>query len=287
MATLQYVGRAPDSDATITPKSYADAAAAAVVVTSGYVSSVIANDTAPLSMQSYVDAQNALLAQQSAVTTADGAFVPTTKLSVANGVAGLDSGANLIGTQVPSGVLTDRVFKCYSTAFPSASVGILGGTTSSTTGAIGTAFLTAATTVSTTVARELKLASIAIPDPGYPWRPWPFGWVMGNSAGGGAAPGRGLGNGNYGLLTVMPPVTVSNQIYGIGICTGSPFSDHYPIVPYAAAGQSTIQTPLNVPPIVGGLELDLYGCCWSGTSYTYLPTNLTFWVLVLPALAVS
>jgi hypothetical protein len=124
-----------------------------------------------------------------------------------------------------------------------------------------------------------NLASYVIPDPGYPWRPQPMAWVMGASSGATQPAQRYQGTGSYGLLTVVPP-GASPQVYGLGICTGSFFPNFYPVLPYAAAGQ----TPTSVPPINGGLELDLVGQLWSGTTYTFYSANLVYTMLVVPAI---
>ena len=281
MPTLPYVGRAPDSDATIVPKSYADATNTSLAVNSSYVNAQIASVVSTLTNQSYVDSEDALRAHKSAVTTADNSYVAATALNAANGVAGLDVNGNLISSQFPtSGVVTDRVTQCYSVASPSGGQGLFGGVLSSVTGAVGTILLSGSHTVGTSSIREYKLASIPIPDPGFPWRPLPFAWVQGSSASGGVPASRQVGNGNYGLLAVMPPAGVSDQVYGAGICTGSSVTDTYPVLPYAAANQS----PTTVPAISGSLELDLFGSCWSGTSYTFYAANLVYLVMVVPAL---
>lgn len=119
MATLAYIGRVPDSDGTLIPKSYADSTNAASALTTTWVNNAIAAVTPTLTTQSYVDTQNALLAQKSQVTQADQIYAATSVLNAANGVAGLDAGGNLISSQLPTGVITDRVMQCYSLSVPS------------------------------------------------------------------------------------------------------------------------------------------------------------------------
>lgn len=441
MVTLAYVGRSPDSDGMILPKSYTDSTNAAAALTTTWVNNAIATVTPTLTTQSYVDEQNALLAQQTQVTQADQAFVATTALNAVNGVAGLDSGGNLISSQLPLGIVTDRIMKSYSlsvpsiifdsnsgssglwsdpawshTALPGATlivdcvidgatpgrptyggvtmnqayangsygrfylqnvpggnapiqfpwpgyvwwagssasylnVGSVGATTAitsspyalstpggmavfgvglntyysaaisggatvrasgassfassvigdsavatslaysgnyavvtilnpstATSGQVGQVAFSGSLTVAANAASQ-KLAAIYVPDPGYPWRPIPFAWVRGDSSGATKPANRQIGTGSYGLLTVSPPSTVSSQVYGAGICTGSYFTDIYPVFPFAAPGQ----TPASVPPITGAMELDLYGSCWSGASYTYYSGNLVYFVLLAPA----
>lgn len=143
--------------------------------------------------------------------------------------------------------------------------------------AIGVVDITGAYTA-TTGSSPQKLAHIVVPDPGYPWRPLPFALVLGDSSGSTHPVTRPVGTGSYGLLTVQPPGS-SPQVYGLGICTGSFYPNFYPVLPHGAAGQ----TPTSVPPIVGGLELDLCGSLWSGTSYTFYPSDMQFSLLVAPA----
>lgn len=281
MPTLKYVGRNPDSDSTVVPKSYADSQNANLSVTTTIVNNIIASAAVNLTDQNYVDAQDSLRAHKTDVTAADANYVALSQLGVAGGVASLDSSGNLLSGQVPSGIRTDRVATCYSVTH-SGTLPLLGGTPSGTTGAVGTIMLApgATHTVATTSVREYQLASLVIPDPGYPWRPLPFAWVQGNS-GQAANPGtRQIGTGNYGLLTCCPPSGVSDTVYGLGLCTASFVTDTYALGPYALANQ----THASVPAINGGLELDLYGCLWSGTTYTFVGTNLNFFVIVVPSL---
>lgn len=149
-------------------------------------------------------------------------------------------------------------------------------------GAVGNIILTPGSnhTVTTTNVREFQLASLVIPDPGYPWRPLAFAWVQGNSSAGTDPGNRQVGNGNYGLLSIMPPAGISNVIYSLGVCTGSRATDTYVVMPSA----TTNTTPLTQPAITGGLELDLFGCLFSGSTYTYLGANLTMFVMVVPSL---
>jgi hypothetical protein len=301
--TLPYLGPVPalTGDPTIAPKSFADSQAAAATVTSAQLTTIVNAAVASMgwstvvpsvyaSPSAYVGAQNALLATQAEVIEADTAYVARALFGSAGGVAQLNGSAQLPTAQVPAGLLTNRIAAAYATAFPSASVGLLGGMLSSVTGAVGVPEITADTVVTSGAARTLLLARCSCPDPGYPWRPLSFGWVSGasNTALGltGAQAGSPMtGNGTYGLLTVMPPITANplyvNQIYGMGICTDSKVLDHYPVVPYAAANQ----TPTTVPAISGALELDLYGQLWSSSgTYLFAPTDLTYWVLQVPSL---
>lgn len=142
--------------------------------------------------------------------------------------------------------------------------------------ATGITHITAPVTITSTSSTS-TLASITVADPGFPWRPLPLAWVQGDSSGSSVPANRSTGTGSYGLLTVAAPS--GGQVYGLGLCTGSYFTDTYPLTPYAAAGQ----TPTSVPAITGSQELDLNAGLWSGTTFTYYPTNLIYQVLVVPA----
>lgn len=285
MSTLTYVGRNPDSDSTIVPKTYADSQQGLLGLSGGGVTSILNTAVATLTSKAYVDTQDASKAQKSGVNTADALYVNATKLGANSGVASLDSSGNVPSAQLPtSGAVTDRVATCYSLNQSTGTSGLplLGGTLGTVLGAVGTVLLGSGSshTVSSTNPREFKLGTISVPDPGYPYRALPFAWVQGNSSSG-TNPGTRLGgNGNYGLLTCCPPSGVSDQVYGIGVCTGSLSTDTYLLTPYAAQNQ----THISVGAVNGALTLDLYCSMWSGTTYTFYGTNLNYFVLVVPSL---
>ena len=215
-----------------------------------------------------------LRAHKTDVTAADAAYIATTALGAPSGVASLDASGFLPAAQLPAGIVTDRVARCFSVASPA---GVLGGTPSGTA-AVGTVQLTGEHTVTTTVPREYQIAQIPVPDLGYAYRPLPFAWVAGR-AGGTVPDTRHNGNSNYGLLSVLAPPG-NDTVYAAGVCTATPYPDMYAVVPYAQPGQ----TPLTVPAINGAQEFRLYGSCWSGASYIFAPVNLVYFVLCLPAL---
>lgn len=279
MATLQYVGRAPDTDSSLVPKSYADTLNSSIQVTTGFTSTQISSAAANLTTQTYVDSQNALWAKQAAVTTADNTFLPATSLNAALGAAGLTSAGNIITAQLPSsGIITDRVTQCYSIGALSGQAGLLGGTLGTVTHATGTILINGSHTVTTPTAREFQMCSLSLPDPGFPWVPMCYGLVQGDSSGGSTPTYRSQGNSNYGVLYVLPPG--SNQPYGIAVCTSSIKTNTYPILSYAAANQ----TPSTVTPITGPLELDVWASCLSGNSYTFYQANFTFFVMQMASM---
>jgi hypothetical protein len=247
------------------PKSYADATIPTLEPTTAWVNNQLnaAIATNNLVTQSYVDNTNAGLAQQAAVTSADNTYAAASSLNAASGVAGLDGAGNLLTTQLPASVPTEFTAKSYDLA------------------TYGIVLMSGTGTVSTSNLRELQIAKISVPDPGYPWRPFPIAWVAGGNPNQQTAPtNRTKGTNNYGLLSVIPPVGISDQVYGAGVCTDSYYLNYYPVRPYAGAGQ----TPITVPAVQGPLDLLLCGCCWTGSGYEFSSQGLQYWILTLPAM---
>lgn len=266
MSALSYVGRYPDNDATVVHKSYADAQNASTQVTNAFIDSACTAASAGLVSPAYVTQQVAFYLSQTQTNTALASVaVPTTQLGAANGIARSDSGNAVPSAQLPNVILTDRVAQCYDLTS-------------------GTTYLTGTHQVTTTNFREYLIASIPVPDPGYPWIPLPFAQVQGQAFGLTPPPSRYKGIGNFGLLTVAPPAGVSNTVYGVGICAGDIYPIHYPVYPYS--GTNGQVNPTTVPPVNGSLTLNLTGSCWSGTGYQYNAVGLSFFVLVVPAIPV-
>jgi len=265
VAGLEYRGRTPSSDSHLVAKGFSDTTYAAKKVDAAYVDAALAaaKSSANLANEDYVDAGDAMRAQKTDVDAADTAYIPASQLGAVNGVASLDADGSLIAAQVPAGILTERLATSYTAAEH--------GTVNLTAGLVQE--------VSTTNIREVKLAGIPVPDPGYPWYPLPLAWVGGLS--GGVDPGnRRLGTNDFGRLLVLPPAGVSDVIYGATVCTGVPYLDYYPVLPHATTGG----TPMTHPPIHGALQLNLYASLWSGTSYVFHGTGLTFMVFQVPAM---
>lgn len=266
MSGISYVGRNPDTDSSVVPKTWADNQQTAVAVTTDWVNSQIATEISndQLQTNTYVNTQDALRAHKTDVDAADTAYIPATDLGIVNGIASLDANGSVTASQVPAGLSTSRVAQTY-TAASNGHVYLAPGSTHQ---------------VNSTTIREYKLADVTVPDPGYPWRPLCFGLVGGWSNGGSVPSSRGSGTGNLGKLTVLPPVEVSDVVYGIGVCTGAYQKlSYYTVLPYAASGA----TPINVSPITGSLELDLWACCYSLTGYVFSGTGLMFQVICVPA----
>jgi hypothetical protein len=283
MTPLQYRGPAPaNSNASVLPKSQADSMFAALEVTQATINAQIATYLShnPLAPVSYFIAQNALIAQQSAVTTADGAYAPTSLLNADSGVAGLDSSGNLLTAQVnSSAVITNRIAKSYSVGAVSGSAGILGGTVTTSPGATGVILINGSYEVTTSGAPYPQLAQLEIPDPGWPWVPLCSGLIMGDSSASTPAPlTRSQGTGNCGMVLVTA-LSALTPIYGIALCADSYYTDTYPIQPYAAP----LQTPTSVPALTGPQTLAVWGTCWNSAPYTFYEENFVFSVLVTPA----
>lgn len=254
---IRYEGRYPDADLVLGHKKWTDDTNAALSVTSAFIDSEIARVVTDGNLQTngYVDAQDSLLAKLTAVQNADAGYLPDTVRNVT--VAGLDSSGMLIGSQVPSNIVTDRVTQSY----------------------VGAAVFSGTMNATSTTLRERKLASVTIVDPGFAYIPLPFGTVFGG-AGGTPPLNPWSGNGVCGLLTVCPPAGSGDTIYGFGGCSDSTTVMSYPILPFASSNTS----PGNRPAVTGTLTLDLYGSCFQGSGYTFYSGGLNFFVLAMPAL---
>lgn len=266
MADLRMVGRAPDSDSSVANKVWSDAENQSVLVDSTWINTRIAAAIVSNSLQTaaYVDAQDDLRAQKTEVDAADFAYVPTAALGVAGGVATIDDEGNLTPGQIPSGVMTDRVARVYNLA------------------SYGTTFLAPSNShqVNTSGIREYKIAAINIPDPGFPWFPLCFG-LVGGYANVTATADRTAGSNRLGRVAIMPPSGVSDTVYGLAVCTGVPQRlSYYPLLPTAAQNAN----PTNTPPIIGPLELDMWGSCYSQTPYVFTGLGLSFQVVAMPAI---
>lgn len=266
MVALSYQGRPPSSDDSVVTKAWVDTEGAAIAVTTANVNAAIlalVTET-PLDTQADVDAKRAptLIATQAAVNTDQANYVNSSTIGQPSGVASLDTSGDLLSGQVPAGVPTDNIMQCYNVT---------------TSGTIVLATNTTHTVVSQTNT-EYTAATITIPDPGFPYVPMPFVYILGMS-GGGPMPSRDMGTGIYGQICVMPPPP-STTIYALGLCTDSTYLDYYTALPAGAASV----TPLVQPAVVGALTLNLNLSCAAGSSYTFNGTNLSFFVLVVPSM---
>ena len=261
---LRYVGRYPDSDAVIVPASYAQTANAATAVTLNWIDSQVTNAAANLVNNAWVNQQVASYATQSQVSAALASYVPNTALDAASGIAQLGPDEEVPADSLPV-LITNSLAVNYDAV------------------AVGTVYLASGNTytVSSTNLGAYLIASVNIPDPGYPWVALPFAYVQGY-AGGAASGSRLSGNGNSGLLTVTLPITTGTPVvYAAGLMTDDTLPNYYQCVPFGSATGS--MTPLTQPPIIGPATLQLSASCWTGNSYVVSGTGLVFYCLVLPA----
>lgn len=266
MAAFEYVGRPPDSDSVVVTKAYADADNAVTSVTNGFIDNQVATQGGDLVTQNWITEQVANYATQSMVTAANSAYVLKTALAAAHGIAQSGAGGVIPSVQLPA-VSTNRLALSYNIA------------TSGTNFLAGDSF-----TVVTTNLNEYTIASLPIPDPGFPWYPLAEAFISGQAAGTPSG-SRFVGNGNLGFLTVMPPSGVSNTIYSAGVCTADTVTGWYECLPYGATqGANFPMTPANQPPILGPLTLNLGACCYSGTGFTFNGPGLVYHVTVIPAM---
>ena len=246
-------------------KTYADTASQSLIVDTTWVNTTVATTVTANSLQTptYVNNQDALRAHKTDVDAADNAYVPAYALAQPGGLATMD-GLHLTASQVPSGVMVNRVARIYDLAN------------------YGTAYLLPGSThtVNTTTTREYKIASISVPDPGYPWIPLCFG-VIGGYYNTTPDPDRTKATDYLGQVTVMPPSGVSDTIYAAGALNGvAQRAAYYPFLPHGGLNW----TPTTVPAINGPLTLDLYGCCYGVGGFVFTGTGLNFRVLAFPTM---
>lgn len=260
---MRYVGRSADAGAGIVTRKWAEDAHADRVADEDFVVSSLDGAILNASLQplSYASTRDLFRATTAAVESADTLYADASLRNHAtSGVAGLDGSGYLDPAHLPSGVTTDRVVLSYA-AEPENIV------------------LTGDVVSTSTAFRDKLLATIVVPDPGYPWIPMPFAAVTGRSGDDLPAEGYWQGNGVCGLLTVAPGT--GDIIYGRGVCTDSLASAPRYLIPATDPGTS----PLTVPAVEGGLTLNLYGACSQGIGYVFSSSSeFDFVVYVFPAM---
>lgn len=143
-------------------------------------------------------------------------------------------------------------------------------------------FVHGSATVHTREPREALLASVDVPDLGFPWIPVPFGIVW----------GRSLANKNadfaksssaLGWLSVLDVNSTENTAYGIGAAEGSTQDTQSLVLPSSSA--TTTSTSSKKPePVTGPMTLGLYGSKWLGSdAYLFLEQASRFYVFVAPS----
>lgn len=250
MSTLAYRGRAPDSDYTLIPKSYADTNYAAQQVTPAFISAAVINEMVNGVTPAYVDQEDSFLAHKNAVNTADATYLPNTALGVANGVAQLGSDVYIPAAQLPALQTERKPFLKNADTY----------------------FLTGTATreVTTVNPREFQVASLAIPDLGFVYTPLFFAVIRGGSING-TATTRTMGTGNYAQISVFRS---DNTRYAFTLTTGQQPYDAFTCLP-----SSDVITPLS-----GANTFGLYVGMQSGRTYTFSAIGLRFFALVFPGL---
>ena len=251
MTALLYRGRTPDSDSIVIPKSFADSRYAATKVTSSYITTAVNNEMINAVTPNYVDTEDNFLAHKSAVDAADAGYIPVSALGVANGVAQLGSDVYIPSAQLPT-VQTERV-----PFFKNADSYALSGS---------------ATHECLTInPREFQLASLAIPDLGYPYTPLFFATVHAGSVNGNPV-SRVMGTGNYAQISVFMS---DNTRYAFTLTGGQMTYDTFTCQPSADVTTS----------ISGAQTFGLWVGLQSGTTYTFSGVGLQFYVLCFPGLS--
>ena len=257
MGSLKYRGRTPDSDYAMLAKSYADSAYATLSADNDFITATTVAATAPLVSTTYVDSQDALRAHIADVDAADANYVLATQLGVNSGVAQLGSDG-----YVPSGNLptlpTERVPFIHT---------------------YDTCYLSDAHTVTTVGAKVYKVATMTIPDPGWPYVPLAFVVIRG---GGDPITGRAdrtMTAGSRGQISVYDShnvrqawtVTTARERYDYQVCT--PYGDD-------------ATNPTSYPPVTGTVTYDAWLGLWTGgTTYTFSAGDgFSFYVIGFPAI---
>jgi len=275
---LRYVGRPPDTSSTLVTAGYALQDVANDLVSASWVAQQVAAAAAPLVPVSWINGQitppsgvGGYLSQAAVTTALTSGFVPDSALVADSGIAQLGSNPNNLlipSAQLPT-LVTNSLATCYD----------------ANTSGQGTVWLNSGvvlTAITHNIGEQL-LAQVDIVDPGYPYIALPFAYVQGYSSIADTGP-RTIGSGdNYGLLTVTALGTQS-PIYGMGLCNNSPYPNYYVVTPGGYPAQNVV--PTSQPPLVGDQTLQLAGCNYNGSDYTFTASTaapLVFYVLIFPA----
>lgn len=253
---MQYVGRAPDADTTVTPKGYTDTRYAAVKVDNTYVNNQTATQAVNLVTPGYVDTQDAQRALKTAVDAADGNYLPLTQRGAASGVAPLDGTTSIPSANLPTGIQTLRkpVFVPATT----------------------TPFT--ATQVLTTVAlKGYKAATLSITDPGFPYIPMFFAMVQCGSLNGTQSDPL-LGTGNFGQISVLRDSDDAKYSWTL---TGSQKTNDFALcIPFA----DTTINPTSRPVLTGNQAFSLWFGLYSGSTITFNTPGFNFFCMVYPGM---
>ena len=240
---LRYVGRYPDTEGAISPRSYADAANERTKVTGDFINQAVDAQVHSLATTAYVDQQDALRAFKTNVTGADNDYIPNT----GHGLSTLNWVNKVEEAQINTGaVVTNR-----QAVFLSATGG--------------------GSQVTSSLHKAQQLVGIVVNDPGWPYVIVPFGWVEGSDPNG-TSPSRWSGTGNAGKVIVM--AETADRYFGMGLCASSTRSSRYPVMPAPIGNQRL--TGNTLVGMYGSMLTERVGA-----SYTFGSASLT--LLILPA----
>lgn len=259
---LRYMGPM-DTTACVVTAAYAQGDENTFLVTPAWITQQVTSAAANLVTSDWVTQQASHYTTQTQVNDSLTAYIPTTSLGVSSGVAQLGSNGLIPGGQLPT-LMTNNMAQGYDPVHD------------------GTVFLPSdqTHTVTTENINEFIIANVEIPNPGYSWIPLPFAYVQGYSSSASSG-SRLVGNHNFGLLTVTVAGTTL-PLYGVGLCTDDTLPNFYVVSPSAIVTSPAV-TPLNQVPLEGAQTLELGGCNWAGSQYTFSGAGLQFFVLVVPA----
>lgn len=281
MSAVQYVGPAFGGNgevlSTATATTMATNASSPVALpTQAYVNQlIVANTTNPSNpalttlTQAQVNTALGPYPTVGQVNTADATYFARASLGAPSGLATLSAGATqVVSSQINVARANDRVMRTYTLA----KYGTVNftGTIASTAGAL----------------RDQSLATITIPDPGYPWVPLPFATVWGYAqATTGATPlaDPAQQTDTFGLLVVMLDSSTDTTSYASGATSASWQTRRTRVLPMSGVPPN-VTVSARSPAYVGGATLTLYGSRWLGAgSYQFSDQNLDYYVIAAPA----
>lgn len=287
MAALQYPGRVgsnlPTSGSVMTVSSLDTLANGpeglpqnGLLVTDAYVQERISGYTkspttpgAALMTSAQVTARLAGFPTPAAVSAADATAFKASQLAQPGGVATLDENGVMLGAQISLAGVSDRIMVCYDVQ------------------KFGTVNMASSSIrVNQLEPRETLLATVNVPDPGYPWVPMPFATVWGQAIPNTATPDPSTDVGTVGFLSVLDVNDSANEAYGVGAAMGRSVLSPALVLPNAAnTAASADSTSSKTDPVIGPMSLGLYASRWLGTdSYQFVSQALRYWVIAAPAM---
>jgi len=252
MSGLQYRGRAPDTDFSVLHKKWADDQYDLLKVDEAFVNNAVATEGIPLVSKNYVDTQDNLREKIATVDAADLNYIAATALGNASGVASIGPDGYVPSAQLPTLTTERKPFIVNATEV----------------------LMTGSREVTTLNNKEYRAANLTIEDPGFPYIPLFFAYVMGGSLNGPQTT-RLLGTGSYGQISVLRS---DNLKYAWTICNSKKALDTFCAMPFA---DQTIN-PTVLPPLYGTTQWSLWLGLWSGSTFHFTPNGLRFFCIVWP-----